>query len=285
MTDCAGATENDGPTRVADLLRLSSLSPNTYLADAVRTGRRPLFGGQLVAQAIRAAAHTVPDGRVLHSVHAYFPRPARPHEPFVLRVQHDTDGRRYSTRRVTATQSAEILYVSCSFARPTVGPDYQAVAMPAVQPPADLPDYPMDSQRLFDLEARLPADTRQWHRWPTRLWVRVREPLHGDANDAACAVVFVSDVCTGLSLAPDVQDVGLLPSIDHAVWLHRPAQPNDWMLLDLEPVSTAAGRGVYTGKIFAADGTLLATLAQESLFDPARGKPRRLSKPRDFKCQ
>jgi len=275
VTDWAGSAEDNGPTSVAQLLTLTQLSPNAYFTEPVRTGRRPLFGGQLVAQAIRAAAHTVPEGRVLHSMHAYFLRPGQPHQPTVLRVQPDTDGRRYSTRRVTATQTAEILQLSCSFVRPKSGPDYQAPAMPTVPGPEGLPDYPLDPDRLFDLEARLPEDPRPWYRWPARLWVRVREPLTADPNDRACAVTFLSDVCTGLSRAPHVEEAGLLPSLDHSVWLHRPAHPNDWMLLDLDPISTAAGRGVYTGRIFNADGTLLATLVQESLFDPSRGKARR----------
>ena len=263
-----------GPTSFAQLLSLTQLSTNAYLTEPVRSGRRPLFGGQLVAQAIRAAANTVPDGRVLHSMHAYFVRPGRPREPIVMRVQTDADGGRYSTRRITATQSFDILQVSCSFVRLKEGPDFQAVTMPTVSPPDDLPDYPLDPQRLFDLEARLPEDTRPWYRWPARLWVRVREPLRDDPNDRACAMAFLSDLCTGLSRAPDVEEVGLLPSIDHAIWLHRQANPNDWMLLDLDPVTTADCRGVYSGRIFGADGTLLATLMQESLFDPGRGKRR-----------
>jgi acyl-CoA thioesterase-2 len=277
VTDCVPSVDGNGPTSIAQLLALTPLSPNAYLTEPVVKGRRALFGGQLLAQAIRAAAHTVPDGRVLHSMHGYFVRPGQPREPIVLRVQRDTDGRRYSTRRVTATQSTDILQVSCSFVHPKPGPDYQADTMPSVPPPDGLPDYPLDPDRLFDLEARLPEDPRPWYRWPARLWVRVREPLSDNANELACAMVFLSDLCTGLSRAPHVQDVGLLPSIDHAVWLHRLAHPNDWMLLDLDPVTTAAGRGVYSGRVFTADGTLLATLVQESLFDPSRGARRTAS--------
>jgi acyl-CoA thioesterase-2 len=274
MTEDLGSADVDGPTSFAQRLALTPLSANAYLAEPVRSGRRPLFGGQLIAQAIRAAAHTVPEGRVLHSMHAYFLRPGQPHQPIVLRVQRDTDGGRYSVRRVTATQAGDILQVSCSFVNPKPGPDYQEVAMPLVAPPEGLPHYPLDPERLFDLEARVPEDQLPWHRWPARLWVRIREPLGEDLNDRACAMTFLSDLCTGLSRAPDVHEVGLLPSIDHAIWLHRPAHPNEWMLLDLDPVTTAAGRGVYTGRIFSVEGALLATLVQESLFDPARGKAR-----------
>ena len=271
VTDCVPSADAKDITSVADALSLTALSNNAYLADPVRSGRRALYGGQLLAQAARAAAHTVAEDRVLHSVHAYFLRPGQPHEPIVYRVQRDSDGRSYSTRRVTAAQGSDILTLSCSFVRPKPGPEYQAATMPAVAAPADSPAYPLDPQRMFDVEALVPEDPRPFHRWPARLWVRAREPLGEDANDRACALAFLSDVCTGLSLAPHVQDVGLLPSIDHAVWMHRPAQPTEWMLLDLDPVTTGGGRGVYTGQIFTADGTLVATLAQESLFDPERG--------------
>jgi acyl-CoA thioesterase-2 len=57
-------------------------------------------------------------------------------------------------------------------------------------------------------------------------------------------------------------------SIDHAVWFHRKARLDDWVLMDLVVESTAGGRGFYTGRIFSRDGRLAAGLAQESLFRP-----------------
>lgn len=119
---------------------------------------------------------------------------------------------------------------------------------------------------MLDVEARVPHDPEQFHRWPTRLWVRVGRGLQGDANLHASALAFISDLCTGLSKAPSVDQVGILPSIDHALWIHRPVNLNDWVLMDLLPESTTNGRGSYTGRIFGPDGTLAATLAQESLF-------------------
>jgi acyl-CoA thioesterase II len=263
--------EGNVSTSLARALELTPLSSDVFLAPAVGdTGRLSLFGGQLVAQAIRAAAHTVPGGRIVHSMHAYFLRPGSSLAPIVYRVHRDPDGGRYSTRRIVVSQSNEICTVSASFVIPEDGPEFQASEMPQAAAPEQLPVYKLEPRRTFDLEARLPDDAQPWHRWPTRLWTRIREPLANDPNIHACALMFLSDMCTGLSKAPAVNEVGILPSLDHAVWLHRQFCANDWMLLDLSPESTAGGRGMYTGRVFARDGTLLASLAQESLFDRRR---------------
>lgn len=267
------------PTAVAQVLQLKSLPHDRFRADPVSvTGRRTIYGGQVAAQALRAAGLTVPDGRIAHSMHAYFLAAGDASRPIELQVERDRDGGRYSGRRVTAVQGEEvILSMVCSFARPADGaPEFQGVPMPDVQGPAELPTHQLNASRTFDLEARVPEDTEPWYRWPARLWMRIREPLADDPNVRACALVFLSDLCTGLSRAPQIEQVGLLPSVDHSVWLHRGGDPNQWLLIDLHPRSTSGGRGVYTGQIFDERGSLVASLAQESLFDYPRDSPAKL---------
>lgn len=262
------------PTAVAELLTLQHLPHDRFLADPVGvTGRRALYGGQIAAQALRAASLTVPGDRVAHSVHGYFLTAGEAGIPVELRVERDRDGGRYSRRRVTAHQGETAIFsMACSFSRPKdATTEYQAVEIPDVQPPAELITYELNASRTFDLEARVPADPDPWYRWPARFWVRIRGPLDDDPNVRACGVVFLSDLCTGLSRAPEVEHVGLLPSIDHALWLHRPGDPNNWLLVDLNPLATAGGRGVYGGQIYDERGTLVASLVQESLFDVDRG--------------
>lgn len=261
-------------TTVAAVLQLKALPHNRFLADPVSaTGRRAIYGGQVAARALRAASLTVPDGRVAHSLHAYFLAAGDASAPIVLEVERDRDGGRYSGRRVTARQDdAVILSMACSFSRPKdAAAEFQAVQMPAVQRPSELVTYQLNAARTFDLEARVPEDSEPWYRWPARMWLRIREPLADDPNVKACGAVFLSDLCTGLSRAPQIENVGLLPSIDHAVWLHRIGDPNDWLLIDLNPLATSGGRGVYTGQLYDQRGTLLASLTQESLFDLAHG--------------
>ena len=260
------------PTSVAAVLELRRLPHDRFQAEPVSsTGRRTVYGGQVAAQALRAASLTVPEGRIAHSMHAYFLSAGDASGPIELRVERDRDGGRYSGRRVTAVQHDAVIFaMSCSFSRPKQGAEFQAVSIPPVEGPDELEPYQLNASRTFDLEARVPEDPDPWYRWPARLWLRIREPLADDPNVRACGLVFLSDLCTGLSRAPMVEEAGLLPSIDHAVWLHRDGSPNGWLLVDLNPVATAGGRGVYSGHIFDQRGTMLASLAQESLFDVSR---------------
>ena len=79
----------------------------------------------------------------------------------------------------------------------------------------------------------------------------------------ACALAYLSDLSTALwALAPDAR-IG--PSLDHALWFHRPVRLDDWVLMDLWPRSVHASRGLYAGAIFDRRGTLAASLHQEML--------------------
>jgi acyl-CoA thioesterase-2 len=99
--------------------------------------------------------------------------------------------------------------------------------------------------------------------------------LGDDPNLQACGVVFVSDLSTGLSLAPQIELVGLVPSLDHTVWLHQSCRANNWLLVDMHPLVAGGGRGVYTGHLYDREGALVASLAQETLFDVQRGESQR----------
>jgi acyl-CoA thioesterase len=143
---------------------------------------------------------------------------------------------------------------------------------PAVTPPEELPD--MTAQRpLMGVEMRIPEQARPDQQWPSRAWLRARDPLPDDTFHA-CALTYVSDMFSGLSLVPDVPRPGSLTSIDHAVWFYRRVRIDEWILMDLQPESVAGGRGMYTGRIFGRDGRLAASIAQESLFRVGDGAGR-----------
>ena len=72
--------------------------------------RRPrLFGGQVAAQAARAASLTVPDDRSIHSLHGYFLRAGQADRPTILHVDRDRDGRSFSARHVAARQDGKVI--------------------------------------------------------------------------------------------------------------------------------------------------------------------------------
>ena len=231
-----------------------------------------LYGGQVAAQALRAAAETVGPGRHPHSLHGYFLSRGDPSRRVLLMVNRDRDGRSYSNRRVIAVQNGVVIFnMAASFHVEEDGPDFQAHAMPAVAAPDGLPDI-SGRTRMLGIETRVPQQASPGQEWPSRVWMRTREHL-GDEIMHACALTYVSDMFTGLASVPGIDQVGPVTSIDHAVWFHRRTALDDWVLMDLLPESASGGRGMYTGRIFSRDGRLAAGIAQESLFRPGTRRP------------
>jgi acyl-CoA thioesterase II len=185
----------------------------------------------------------------------------------LLTVHRDRDGGSYSNRRVIAVQHGRVIFnMAASFHVTEDGTDYQASQAPEVAAPEDLPTANI-GHRLHGVEVRIPRQPSAGQQWPSRVWMRAQHSLDGDIMHA-CALAYVSDMFSGLAAVPDIALTAPLTSIDHAVWFYRKVTLDDWVLMDLQPESTAGGRGMYRGRIFGRDGTLAAGLAQESLFRP-----------------
>jgi acyl-CoA thioesterase-2 len=230
--------------------------------------RRPrLFGGQVAAQAARAAGLTVPGDRRLHSLHGYFLRAGQADRPTILHVDRDRDGGSFSARHVTARQNGEvILSLLVSFHVDEEGPDLQAADLPSGVPaPEDVPAPEGWFPHVSVLDLRVTGMGRPRGKWggpPHQFWARARGPLPDDPLLHACVLTYLSDVGTGLEkVTMDEQWWG--PSLDHAVWFHNPARLDDWVLVDLVPGAAAGARGFYTGTVHDRHGRLLATIAQE----------------------
>jgi acyl-CoA thioesterase-2 len=252
-----------------DLLTLEPVEHNLFRANTVFDDPHALYGGQVAAQALRAAGLTVEPDRHVHSLHGYFLRPGDSKKPTVLKVFRDRDGRSYSARRVVAIQSGKVIFnMSASFHLPEGGASEQTETMPDAPEPEACAEH--DFIRLVSFQARVPQQPfGDRTAWPTRFWARptVEVPA-GDRLLNACVLTYLSDISTGVLIAPD-QSTYPGSSLDHAVWFHRVPEIGQWVLADYRPRFTGHGRGWYTGSMFAADGTLLASLTQECLFRPA----------------
>ncbi len=255
----------DGAT-VLDVLTLEEIDRDLYRSTLPFPDPLPLYGGQVAAQALLAAGGTVDRERLPHSLHGYFLRSGDAARPTVYRVDRDRDGRSFSARRVVALQGGEVIFnMSVSFQAPGSGPD-RAVQEP-VGTEGPQKSLPMQLSRLFSIEARRPAQPFPGAEWPTRFWARTTVPLPDDQLVHACVLTYLSDISSGLSaMADDTAAPG--PSLDHAVWFHRHARLDEWVLMDMRPGTVAGGRGWYTGSITTVDGRHAASFAQESLFRP-----------------
>lgn len=243
-----------------------------------------VFGGQVLGQAVIAAQRTVPEERVAHSLHGYFLRPGDSLKPITFSVDRIHDARSFSARRIQAFQEGEPIFsMIASFQTESQGLEH-ATPMPEGIPDPDalseLPPgaehaHPMSKRLLTDrpIEVRhvLPAVYLQPDpdaRPQNAAWVRTRRRLPDDPALHRAALAYISDhtiqesVMRAHGIAwsrPGIK----VASLDAALWWHRAARVDEWLLYVQESPSASSGRGLSTGRIYTRDGTLVATSAQE----------------------
>jgi acyl-CoA thioesterase-2 len=114
-----------------EVLALDEIGPDRFRSAPIPSEWARTFGGQIAAQSLMAAARTLDGSYSAHSLHGYFLRPGRPHEPTDHLVERIRDGGSFCTRRVTAVQAGEAIFtVTASFHRGDEGFSHQ-VDMPA----------------------------------------------------------------------------------------------------------------------------------------------------------
>ena len=244
----------------------------------------------MLGQALKAASATIDDGRVCHSLHAYFLRRGDFTKPIVYSVDRSRDGGSFSARRVLAIQDGEQIFIcSASFQTPEPGLDYQA-SMPqgaAARGAAS----PSPSHRRPMLE-KLPEKLRRWLEIerpfefrpvqpynplapvacePVRqIWMRAVDKLPDDDALHRCLLAYISDYwLLDTSTMPHgssfLRGNLIMASIDHAIWFHRPGRVDDWLLYCLDSPSSSGARGFARGSLYSRAGVLVASTAQEGL--------------------
>jgi acyl-CoA thioesterase II len=282
-----GASGQPVLDRLVALLDLEVIEDNIFRG--VSPADRPIrvFGGQVAGQALIAAGRTVPSDRHVHSLHAYFIRGGDPSIPIVYEVDRIRDGRSFTTRRVVAIQRGKAIFsLSASFQIVEPGLEH-ADKMPDVPAPETLPTYP---EQVGQAGGKLdpvrslprPIDIRYVSEPPwlsrdkgpregrNQVWMRADGKLADDPLLHVCVLAYASDMT--LLDAPLARhgkywwlDKVNGASLDHAMWFHRPFRADEWVLYDCESPSASGARGLATGRFFAQDGTLIATVVQEGL--------------------
>ncbi|WP_246115546.1 acyl-CoA thioesterase [Trebonia kvetii] len=251
---------------ILDLLDLKQLDDNRYQSQALFEADWDMFGGQVAAQALYAAGLTVADGRPPHSLHAYFVRRGDTSRPTVFQVERDRDGFSFSARRVVASQDGEVIFtLAASFTKPGGRggsmPDQDAEPAPVLPAPDTL--RPWAHPKYPSFEFRVPDEELE-RRLPVRFWIRCTTVLPDDPLVHAAVIAFTSDISSALVPFENERTV-TGPSLDHAVWFHRPARMDGWTWQELTPHVVAGGRGWYTVTVRTADGTLVSSVTQEQL--------------------
>lgn len=271
----AMASSGDPTTDFVAMLDLEPHGPDTWVGRGPRYPWGGLYGGQIVAQALRAAAATVEPQYRVHSLHAYFIRRGDHAEPVRYEVDRTRNGRSFVTRTVTARQAVgAILSMSASFQVDEEAPERQAADLPEVPAPEALPQ---DSWTTMFDRAVVPAHDLVGR---ARGWLRSNGDLGDDPVLHACALAYMSDdfpTDAVVALHPDrpgpddpEQHPFVAFSLDHAIWFHRPVRADEWHLTAMICHGIISSRGLTVGHVFAQDGLHVATVAQEVLLRPRR---------------
>jgi acyl-CoA thioesterase-2 len=273
MAESPSEQTPESVNELLDLLDLEFVDTNLYMGHNPKgsSSRPSLFGGQVAAQALRAATLTVPEGRLPHSLHGYFLRPGLTDRPTILKVFVDRDGGSISARRVAAVQNGEEIFtLSASFQTPAEGPEMQ-VPMEAGLPMPD--DLEATSNGMFEMRYISRHDSGSATPIHDLFWARTPMPLPEDPVLHACVLTYLSDLGSGMAELVTREVPGYRsPSLDHVVWFHRPLRLDRWVLFDMRPISASSQRGLYTGSFYDQAGRLGATIMQECLFRPERSR-------------
>ena len=279
------------------ILDLEQLEMNLFRGRSPQVGWQRVFGGQVIGQALVAACRTLDAAnRPPHSLHAYFLLGGDPRVPIIYEVDRIRDGRSFTTRRVVAIQHGQAIFtMAVSFHRDEPGMAHQAV-MPKVPTPEELPSEADIKERVLPI---MPDPVRRYYErerpieWrPVELdrylgnkiangrfhvWIRATSRLPDEPAIHQCVLAYASDMmlldCALIPHGRTVFEPGIMAaSLDHALWFHRAFRADEWLLYAHDSPNLSGARGFARGLIFARDGTLVASVAQEGLLRERRAE-------------
>ncbi len=283
---------------VLSILDLEPLEVNLFRGRSPQSSWQRVFGGQVIGQSLVAACRTVDDvaRRPPHSLHAYFLLGGDPKVPIIYEVDRIRDGRSFTTRRVIAIQHGRPIFsMEVSFHIAEDGLTHQ-LEMPDVPKPEALPGeseirarvlplMPDPVRRYYERERPIELRPVEYGRYlgekieggRFHVWIRATGRLPDEPAIHQCVLAYASDMTLlDAALIPHGKTVFhediMAASLDHALWFHRPFRADEWLLYMQESPSLAGARGFSRGSIFAGNGTLVASVAQEGLLRQRRSQ-------------
>ncbi len=277
-----------------DLLNLEQIASNTFKGISKTIGSPNVFGGQVLAQALNAANRTVPEERILHSLHSYFLEAGKLEVPIIFIVEEMRDGGSFTTRRVKAMQNDVIIFIlAASFHKIEAGFEHQKAIKKNIKQPEELiswneivdqfGDFIPKNMRAF-LSIERPIDFK-----PTvipnpldpqdlpaqdNIWFKLKGDSVGlDRKMKQQILTYISDYnVLNAAINPNASKANFgnlqTASLDHSMWFFRDFDFDDWMLFSSESPNSYGARGLSKGNLFTRDGKLIASFAQEGLIRP-----------------
>ncbi|MCW2914490.1 MAG: acyl-CoA thioesterase [Actinomycetia bacterium] len=257
--------------RLRALLELRHDEAGRTVLPVLDTAAARVFGGQMLAQLIAAAA-PAGAGKAVKSLHVLFPREARPQSQLYLELETVHEGRSLGSRRAEVWQDAQdgrrvVATASILLDRADEGHDYQL----DVPLPVDPADAKPEAFAVVPGESRLISgvglqDDRAGAA-EFGFWMRCEDV------PAQAVVAYVSDwpvIGTLLKAMPGVSERDAHASlqtgvVSHSIWFHQPFEAAQWLQVEVRGQRLAGGRGFGTGSVYTQSGALVASFAQESV--------------------
>jgi acyl-CoA thioesterase len=242
-------------------------------ATSLDEGRGVVFGGQLLAQTIAAAAAAVPSHEV-KSVHTVFARGASVEAPLDIDVDVLHQGRSAGSVNVTIRQG-DRLCTQALVLMHVPDPDLirHEAPMPTVGKPDDFaPRSPggfwdiriVDDVDFSDPDLVGPAELNVWSRFEAA-------PAAPAVNQALLA--YATDgflIATAMRPHKGVGQAQAHVSVSttvmsHTITFHEPVDASQWLLLAHESPYAGRGRSYGRAHVFTEDGRHVASYVQENM--------------------
>jgi acyl-CoA thioesterase-2 len=260
-------------------LALDEVAPGVVEGANLDIGYHRVFGGQILAQVLTAAAMASPEKSV-KSLHALFPREGDTAVPMRYRVEVLQDGRTFGTTQVVASQGDKVIAAAVVSLHADEPGLHRSDLAPAVGPPedavvTDLGMVPWATRLVggVDLAARDAGEPQlDW-------WMRT-PPVGDDRHLHQALLAHATDLTLiGTALRPfdgisqaDATVTLHTAVTSHTVWFHQPFRVDDWLLLTQRSPVMAAGRSFGRGDVYAGD-ELVASFAQEAMVRRIDARP------------
>ncbi|HUR79045.1 MAG TPA: acyl-CoA thioesterase domain-containing protein [Acidimicrobiales bacterium] len=243
--------------------------------DNLDIGYHRVFGGQILAQMIVAAANASPD-KVVKSINVLFPREGDTSKRMEYRVDKLQDGRTFGTTSIVATQDEKV--ISTATVSLHVLEDATMHRSDAIPPGVGTPtqadelDNGMIPWELrvvggVDLAAKEkgPAEYQMWMRATAAAGqpLAVQQALLAHATDLTVIGTALRPF-EGVSQADSTVTLHTAVT-SHSLWYHQPFDLSDWLLLSQSSPVVAGGRAYGRGDVWASSGEIVASFAQESM--------------------
>jgi acyl-CoA thioesterase-2 len=252
-------------------LALTEVEPGVVEGRNLDIGYHRVFGGQILAQVVSAAATASPE-KAVKSVHVLFPREGDTAKPMRYRVTRLQEGRTFGSTEVVAEQDGKV--ISVALASMHIGEDglHRSDDPPAVDPPEEATEVDLG---MVPWETRLVGgvDLTDRAASPPRLdwWMRAAA-LPGDPFLHQALLAHATDLTLiGTALRPFEgisqadSTVTLHTAVtSHTVWFHQPFRVDAWLQITQHGPVVAGGRSYGRGDVFAG-GELVASFAQEAM--------------------